>query len=166
MRPVALKDLAYELQLLIGADEIVSFIEAHDSESTSDADRFGNLVNYFKDSVYLHSRNLLNALTNEYLTEIGPIPSCIRSEQFGQIKKPLERYVSHINQARDQRGESNLASDGRHLNEYTHDLTSEAQRCWSEWIEATHERELQQHLDTAIKPAQNDCTKLQKLTKG
>ena len=61
MRPVALKDLAYELQLLIGADEIVSFVEAHDFESTSDADRFGNLVNYFKDSVYLHSRNLLNA---------------------------------------------------------------------------------------------------------
>jgi len=74
--------------------------------------------------------------------------------------------VSHINQARDQRGESNLTSDGRHLNEYTHDLTSEAQRCWSEWIEATHERELQQHLDTAIKSAQNDCTKLQQLMKG
>jgi hypothetical protein len=166
MRPVALKDLAYELQLLMGADDIVSFIEAHDSESTSDADRFGNLVNYFKDSVYLHSRNLLNALTNEYPTEIGTVPAATRSQLYGRVKGPLERYVSHINQARDQRGESNLTSDGGDLNEYTHDLTSEAQRCWSEWIEATHQRELQQHLDTAIKSAQNDCTKLQKLMKG
>jgi hypothetical protein len=56
---LAFGDLAYELQLLLGADEIVSFIE------TQEPDTFGNIVNYFKDSIYLHSRNLLNAVTAE-----------------------------------------------------------------------------------------------------
>ena len=86
---LALEDLGYELQLLLGADEIVSFIETHDNAAASDAVKFGNLVNYFKDSIYLHARNLLNALTNGYETEIGLIPSTITSAAYGNIKVSL-----------------------------------------------------------------------------
>lgn len=58
----ALDDLAHELQLLLGADEIVRFIEAHDTTAASDADRFGNLVNYFKDSIYLHATKFIECV--------------------------------------------------------------------------------------------------------
>jgi len=49
-QPLSLLDLGYELQLLLGADQIVEFIEQHDSSAQSGADKFGNIVNYFKDS--------------------------------------------------------------------------------------------------------------------
>jgi hypothetical protein len=93
---VLLKDLGYELQLLLGADEIVRFIEAHDTSVGVDADKFGNLVNYFKDSIYVHARNLLNALTNGYPTEIDVIPSTISSAVYGRVKDSLETYVTHL----------------------------------------------------------------------
>jgi hypothetical protein len=69
-QPLLLDDLGYELQLLLGADEVVSFRETHDNAAASDAERFGNLVNYFKDSIYLDARNLLNAFTEHADTEI------------------------------------------------------------------------------------------------
>lgn len=91
--PLRLEDLAYELRLLLGADEIAAFMEGDG--------RFGNLVNYYKDSAYLHSRNLLNAFIKHADTEIGPIPASIRSSAYGKrIKKPLERYVMHLESAR------------------------------------------------------------------
>jgi hypothetical protein len=166
---VSLEDLGYELQLLIGADEIVSLIKAHDSQSQNDADKFGNLVNYFKDSVYVHARNLLNTLTNEYETEIGRVPASIRSEPYGKIKDSLETYVAHIKKPRDQQGVSNVR-DGRHLNEYVHDLTAEARRCWTEWVDLTKDpasqHKLRGCLDKAILSAQDDATRLERLVKG
>src|ERR1035438_6542060 len=120
-RPLKLDDLKYELQLLLGADAIVGIIEEWDKNHRKDKDKFGNIVNYYKDSVYLHSRNLLNVLTNEYSTEIGNIPAEITSELYREWKGALERYVTHLNQARDQRGDSNKTND-RHLNEQVHGL--------------------------------------------
>ena len=131
-RPLKLDDLKYELQLLFGADSIVSIIEEWD-KTHSGNNKFGNIVNYFKDSVYLHSRNLLNALTNEYSTELGSIPSGITSELYGEWKRALERYVTHLNQARDQKGDSNKIND-KHLNEQVHKLAEAVAICWIEWI--------------------------------
>jgi hypothetical protein len=163
MRPLALEDLGHELRLLIGADEIVKLIEAHTYD-------FGNIVNYFKDSIYLHARNLLNALTNQYETEIGAVPAGIRSETYGQVKRPLERYVYHLNQARDQTDCQNITADGRHLNEYPHPLTDAAKQCWSKWIELTenpeHKKRLENWLTDATTQAQDDRIQLQHLLKG
>jgi hypothetical protein len=159
---LALEDLGYELQLLLGADEIVSFIETHDNAAASDAVKFGNLVNYFKDSIYLHARNLLNALTNGYETEIGLIPSTITSAAYGNIKVSLERYVLHIKRARNQEGVTNVR-DGRHLSEHVHDLTAEVNRCWDEWIAATGNQRLKDLLDAADASAQNDVSRLRGL---
>ena len=156
-------DLFFELRLLLGADAIVAFIETHD------ADRFGNLVNYFKDSVYLHARNLLNALTNEYDTDIGAIPALIKSPLYGSIKKPLERYIMHVDEVRNGKGVNNRPG-GKHLNEYAHELASEAKRCWQEWIDLAtdpnHRQMLQSYLDRAEKSAQDDCSALEQLVKG
>ena len=52
----------------------------------------------------MHARNLLNALTNEYVTEIGAIPSAISSAVYGDINVPLERFVTHIKSPRNQVG--------------------------------------------------------------
>ncbi|ORJ63841.1 hypothetical protein [Mycobacterium simiae] len=154
--PLRLEDLAYELRLLLGADALVACIEA-------DA-RFGNLVNYFKDSAYLHARNLLNALTEHADTEVGPIPGSIRSAVYrNRIKKPLERYVMHLESARDQIGVSNIFSDGRELNQHVPDLATEVRRCWSEWIAATGDQRLQEILDSSEESARDDVSQLKGL---
>jgi hypothetical protein len=154
--PLRLEDLAYELRLLLGADALVAFIEA-------DA-RYGNLVNYFKDSAYLHARNLLNALTEHADTEVGPIPGSIRSAVYrNRIKRPLERYVMHLESARDQVGVSNIFSDGRELNQQVPDLTTEVRHCWSEWIAATGDQRLQEILDASEESARNDVSQLKGL---
>ncbi|VEG57096.1 Uncharacterised protein [Mycolicibacterium aurum] len=150
-QPLALDDLGYELRLLLGADEIVQFMDAQGT--------FGNLVNYFKDSVYLHARNLLNALTNGCATDIGTIPSAIRSEPYGRLKRSLEVYVMHIKETRNQRGVTNVRG-GKHLNEYVHDLTAEVKRCWNEWIAATGDQTLAELLQAAEKSAQDDLAQL------
>lgn len=156
--PLRLEDLAYELRLLPGADALVAFIEADG--------RFGNLVNYCKDSAYLLARNLLNALTEHTDTEAGPIPSSIRSATYrNRIKKPLERYVMHLESARDQIGVSNTFSDGRELNQHVPDLAAEARRCWSEWIAATGDGTLQEILDSSEESARNDVSQLKGLMK-
>lgn len=166
-QPLWLEDLGYELRLLLGADEIISFIEAHDNAAASNADKFGNIVNYFKDSVYLHARNLLNAFVEHADTEIGKIPDAIRSSAYrNRIKRPLERYVMHLESARDQTGTvQNILSDGRHLNEYVHDLTAEVRRCWSEWIDLTGDQELKDILKAADESAHNDCSQLKGMSK-
>jgi hypothetical protein len=165
----ALKDFGYELRMLLGADGIVKLIEQNDCESASDADKFGNIVNYFKDSVYLHSRNLLNALTNGYETEIGEISSDIDSELYGRIKLSLEFYVFHIKKIRDQLGVTNVP-DGQQLSDYVHPLTDEVTRCWNEWIDLTtnaaDEQKLKDWLADAIKKAQDDAARFQQLVKG
>jgi hypothetical protein len=158
-QPLALQDLGYELQLLLGADEIVSFVEAHDNGAASDADEFGNLVNYFKDSIYLHARNLLNTLTNGYETDIGAIPSTITSAVYGNIKVSLERYVSHLKKPRNQRGVTNVRG-GKHLSEHVHDLAAEVKRCWNEWIAATGDQALKELLESAEASARNDVSRL------
>ncbi|MCV7342690.1 hypothetical protein [Mycobacterium haemophilum] len=166
-QPLRLVDLGYELRLLLGADKIVAFIEAHDNAASSDTDRFGNIVNYFKDSVYLYSRNLLNAFVEHADTEIGKVPGRIGSTAYrNKIKAPLERYVMHLESARDQSGKvQNTLSDGRYLNEYIHDLTAEVRRCWSEWIDSTENQELNDILKAADKDAHNDCSGLKGLLK-
>ncbi|MCV6985793.1 hypothetical protein H7H78_10240 [Mycobacterium shinjukuense] len=168
-RPPELKDFKYELRLLIGADEIITIIEERDHGSVRDEDKFGNIVNYFKDSIYLHSRNLLNALTNQLSTEIGDIPRGIHSELYGKLKKPLERYVTHIDHIRDQKGVTNRIN-GRPLNDYVHDLTAEVKRCWKEWIDKAsdpkHKQELQKHFSAAIKEAGDDAARLRQLIEG
>jgi hypothetical protein len=167
IRPQKLKDLEYELQLLSGADAIICQIESWDSTKTKDQDKFGNIVNYFKDSVYLHSRNLLNTLTNESPTEIGNIPGGIRSALYSKCKNALERYVMHLSQARDQRGTSNII-DSVHLNEHVHGLAAEVHKCWQDWIDKTIvevDKERLKNILTAVNEStKNDLSKFLYLT--
>lgn len=151
--------------MLLGADAIIEYIKQCDSARPGE---FGNIVNYFKDSVYLHSRNLLNALTDKSTRG----PTSIASPGYNDLKPPLERFVTHLQSDRNQIGISkseNIMSDRRHLNECTHDLAEEAKRCWEEWKDGTSDSgekdKLQCYLNKAVKEAQDDCTKLKQLLK-
>jgi len=42
---VLLSDISYELQLLLGAVEIVKYINDWDQEQTDDVSKFGNIIN-------------------------------------------------------------------------------------------------------------------------
>lgn len=156
IRPHKQKDLAYELQLLLGAEVIVALIEKSDAEVTQDQDKFGNAVNYFKDSVYLHSRNLLNLLTRARYTELGQVTPGIRSDFYGKWKRALERHVMHLEQARDHKGDSNRVGS-EYLNQQTHKLTQEVIRCWNEWINTTSNQSSKEKLKKVLSDAQNSA---------
>ena len=55
-KPPSLDDLFYELRMLLGAAAMCDAAEKHNC---------GNVVNYFKDSVYLHARILYAFFTND-----------------------------------------------------------------------------------------------------
>ena len=165
LREQKLEDIEYELQLLFGADKIVSQIEICDNAQTEDNKKFGNIINYFKDSIYLHSRNLLNLTTQQGQTEVGKVPANIHSAIYKKLKPAIERYVTHLKQARDQSGQSNTVG-GKHLNEYTHLLVCETRRCFMEWIDTLqgdNKTKLQKILSNAENNALNDTSKLMKL---
>lgn len=161
-------DIEYELQLLFGADSIVEFIESHDNKTKDEQRKFGNVVNYFKDSVYLHGRNLLNALTNQHETDIGLIPPSIESVLYRDIKPALEKYVMHLNNAREQKGQSNIIKNS-HLNTYAHEITEEVHKCIKKWKKFLDQESLdkssrlQKIYEGAQEKAKNDSDRFQKL---
>src|SRR5437879_3434813 len=52
----SLEDLGYELRMLLGAVEVCKVAEQHNH---------GNIVNFFKDSAYVHARILYEFFTND-----------------------------------------------------------------------------------------------------
>ena len=132
---IGTKDIKYELHLLFSSEKIISVIEKNDESKGKDKQKFGNIVNLFKDSVYLHSRNLLNTLTNNALTEIGSIPENVKSDFYKRVKQSIERYVTHLNGPRNQKGVSN-SIEGEYLYELTHKLVKEVRNCMQKWIDS------------------------------
>jgi hypothetical protein len=164
IRPHKLKNIEYELHLLFGADLIITEIEKNDTVINEDRNRFGNIINYFKDSIYLHTRNLFNLLTNEGLTEIGNIPK-IQSETYKTWKKSIERYVMHLDQARDQKGNSNVINN-KHLNNQTHLFTDEIKYLVKLWIKGTEKKnkaKIEKIYSKAERNANNDLARFKKL---
>lgn len=92
-------DIKYELRLLLGAERIIQLIEINDSFTIPDEKKFGSIVNYFKDSLYIHSRNLLNLLTREVETDLGKIPS-VNSKLYAKLKRSIEKFVLYLNTER------------------------------------------------------------------
>lgn len=163
-KDIKLVDLRYELQLLLGAKEIIEYINSWDSRAISDSQRFGNIVNYYKSCAYLHMRNLFNVLTREAATEIGTVPK-IASALYCKWKPSIEKFGLHLNTSRNQKGVTN--KHYVHLNEMIFLLTEDVIRCWNEWskkLNDPNKTELVKILDDCRKSAQQDLETLRLLT--
>lgn len=143
-----IEDLGYELRMLIGASEIA---EALDS---------GNQVNYVKDSVYLHARNLYNFFSSSarYDAKVSQFTNHIFDLSFYDLwKDPLHRHVLHI---MDSRTSPNNVINGEHINEQTKNFAEDIKKLWNDWIDNTTDpalkSELEHSLNQAIEEAGND----------
>jgi hypothetical protein len=72
------------------------------------------------------------------------------------------RRQRDLKKPRNQQGVTNVRG-GKHLNEYVHDLTAEARRCWGDWIASTGNQRLKDLLEAAEASAQNDVSRLRGL---
>lgn len=155
---IDIDDLQYELRLLLGAAKIASILEKTAS---------GNVINYAKDSVYLHARNLYNFFS-------GNATNDARVKQFTDHSFDLTTYnlwigalhdhVLHIKTKRSH-NVSNVIN-GVHLNEKTQDFADDIKKMWTEWRDATLDPvfrvRLTDALDVAQKEAEDDFDFLSK----
>jgi hypothetical protein len=154
-------DLEYELRLLLGAAKIITALESKQS------DVVGNNINYFKDSGYLHVRNLYNFFSggavhdgsvHEYTTHNFNLTLYL------QWKSPLHRHVLHIS---GKRNNANNEINGVHINTKLPDFATDTEALWQEWINVTTNTTEQQNLKDALtraqKEAQDDCDQFIKL---
>jgi len=148
-----IKDLEYELRMLLGADKMVLLFEEKS---------VGNPVNFFKDSVYLHARCLYSffyknrgKLTNGQGFEMN--------EYESKWMNPLNNFVMHIDASGTRSGGGNI-QNSTHLNQKIHWFASDIVRLWTEWInnttDSTFKRVLEKSLKNAQRDAQNDYTGL------
>ena len=149
------EDLFYELRMLLGASKTTQLF---------DEKSMGNPTNFFKDSVYLHIRNLYNffwgnanndASVYDYIIHVFDVSLYIK------WKKALHKHVLHI---KNTRAKADNEVHGEHLNTMTQNFTSDIVNPWKEWIEVTTDKSikalLEQTLEIAQKEAQDDYDSL------
>lgn len=159
------EDLFYELRMLLGAANVIELL---------DGGKKDNLINYFKDSVYLHSRNLYNFFSNGGRNDAHVEDYSAHDFDCSLYKKKdkdnktwedaLHNHVLHI---KNTRINPNNIIDGKHLNEMPLEFVEDIQRLWKKWIEVTTDTQMKNELSSRLKKAQDlargDCDQLHKL---
>lgn len=146
MKIVDIKDLEYELRMLLGADKMVLLFEEKG---------VGNQVNFFKDSVYLHAR----CLYSFFYKNRGKLTNGLgfkMNEYESKWMEPLNNFVMHINASGIRSGGGNVQNN-THLNQKTHWFAKDIVRLWSEWIDSTTDQTFKEILKKSLKTAQNDA---------
>ena len=148
-----------ELQLLIGASKLVDYLE------NERQGREGNLVNYFKDSAYVHIRNLYQFLTKQNiggydditLVQLGYTPIAVKETLYDS--EMLNRRVMHLTRNRHQ-NEAKEPLGSPQLNEKVNEFVSDVIKHYSSWAnsitDAADKALAFQILDTAQKQADTD----------
>jgi|SRR3989304_6424289 len=150
------EDLFYELRLLLGAAKLCQLADEVD---------LGNTINYFKDSAYVHARNLYNFFTKAEPGSDGSITQyaeCVISSGLypNPWKKYLNQYVMHIRN----RSGSVAVVNGKHINMMIQDFADDIKNLWQQWVNKTTDpklkAELQDLLDKAQREVQEDYDNL------
>lgn len=155
MAIVPIIDLAYELRMLLGAAQICQLFDEFN---------VGNPVNYFKDSAYLHARNLYNFFAAD--TRNDAKVSQFTQHHFDLTlyrtwKSALHNHASHIKTSR--HTPTNVIN-GAHLNEQPQKFADDIVKLWADWINHTTDpqlkAQLQDGLNAAHAEAQDDYDSL------
>lgn len=154
-----LEDIKYELRLLLGADKLLSLFEKHQPDNTA---------NYFKDSIYLHARNLYSFFYKNGKQLLNNTSGFDLKEYSNNWRYPLNDYVMHVNDDGSRNNGANVVN-GVHLNEKAHWFTNDITRIWCDWINNTQDHTLKIYLkkilDQAKQEAQGDYNNLISLFK-
>ena len=155
-----IKELEYELRMLIGSAQIVELLKKH---------KTGNIINYYKDSVYLHARNLYNFFSankvyDARVTDYGGHGIFFDMSVYRKWFKALHTHVLHINTGRTP--PVNVIK-GEHLNDQTKLFSDNIVGLWESWIggvsDSATRKLLQDNLDKAKEEANNDCESVKRL---
>lgn len=121
------EDLAeYELRQLLGAAELVKFLDVNDG---------GNLSSLYRDAIYLHARNLYNffhgvarndASIYEFTNHVFDVSLYIL------WKKSLHIHVVHI---KDSRSNPIPLLKGKQISDVAIDFAEDIKKLWQEWID-------------------------------
>lgn len=152
MKEIKMKDLEYEIRLLLGAKEIINFIQDWDN---SRDDKFGNLVNYFKDSAYIHARNIYKIFRDRSRVDNIAIPK-MNLEKLSSFIAPVEKFVMHLDTERNQKSESNIRK-GVHINERITEVVSEIEELWREFVNSIKKSSLAMELRNTLAKAKEDA---------
>jgi len=153
-----IKHLFYELRMLLGAANLCSLTEENE---------WGNVTNYFKDSVYLHVRNLYSFFTDRTRDDVSIEDfghCCIYSGLYNEKREALNRRVMHVSPGRPTRNETVEPIGSSQLNELVEEFTTEIEAMWEIWISLTDNPDVKHQLTTALKDARaqadNDVNKI------
>jgi hypothetical protein len=144
MNTVPIEDIAYELRMLLGAAKICQLFDEYN---------VGNPVNYAKDAVYLHARNLYNFFAAD--TRNDAKVTQFTQHQFDLTLYrtwigPLHDHASHIKTSR--HTPTNVIN-GEHLNEQIQKFASDIEKLWDEWSRITPASTLKTQLEEALNDA-------------
>jgi len=143
-----LKDLFHELRMLLGAAKMAKLFNENG---------MGNPENYFKDSVYLHARNLYNffrgdarhdASVYDYVVHVFDVDLYIK------WKNPLHNHVLHI---KNTRTEANNEINGVHINTMIQAFANDIEKLWQNWIDVTIDPKTKKLLRDLLKEAQEQA---------
>ena len=143
---VNLENLKYELRMLIGANKMTRLFEEKD---------MGNPTSLFKDSVYLHARNLYSFFHKNKDKDFMNSEYNMK-EYSDNWMKPLNDYVMHIYNTEDRDNNRNVVN-GEHLNTKVHFFTEDIIRLWKEWIDNAPDKDLKQELKNILVKAQKEA---------
>ncbi|MBL8015338.1 MAG: hypothetical protein JNK26_04085 [Candidatus Doudnabacteria bacterium] len=143
-----IEHLEYELRMLLGADQMIKLCALKRE--------IGNPVNYFKDSAYMHTRNLYNFFSNKRndanVEDFIQYPFDVTV--YNKWSDALHSHALHIKS--DRVTPSNVV-DGQHLNEQVPNFVSDILRLWQDWIDATNSQTDKQVLVDALARAQKEA---------
>lgn len=151
-KEIQIRDLEYEIRLLLGAKEIITFIRDWDN---SRENKFGNLVNYFKDSAYIHIRNIYKIFRDRPCINNITVPQ-MNLEKLSSFINPVEKFVMHLNTGRDKRSVSNIRK-GIHINERISEAVLEIEELWQELTNSIKEPSLAKELRNSLARAKRDA---------
>lgn len=145
---VPISDLAYELRMLLGAAKQCELFEEYD---------IGNPINYAKDSVYTHTRNLYNffkANARNDATVTQFTQHAFDSVFYDTWIDALHDHVLHIKTSRNT--PTNIVG-GQHLNQQIQNFADDMERLWQEWADNTTDPQLKTELEEALVEARTQA---------
>ncbi len=147
-KTIPINDLRYELRMLLGAAKVCELFETT---------QMGNVVNYIKDSAYMHARNLYNFFAAD--TKNDAKVTQFTNHKFDLImyetwKDALHSHVLHIKSNR--HTPTNIVNN-THLNTIIPVFAKNVTDLWQEWIDNTEQNELKETLIGALMTAQKEA---------
>lgn len=144
----SLEDLGYELRMLLGASEVCKLAEQHNQ---------GNIVNFFKDSVYVHARILYEFFTNNEPKHDASITQfnhpTIKARLYPDpLYDRLNRRVMHMSHNRSN-NTTKEPPDSMQLNQQVQDIIDDISNLFQEWIKTCTDTKLKTDLIDLVKKA-------------